>query len=147
MRALARAHPYTHTHTHTHTHTSIYLLTCMREIRIIQIKVVFSGKPKSWYISFNGMDGGGWSRITALYPKVWASPVSPWVKKKSVCNAGAIGDADLIPGFGSSPGWGHGKPFQYFCLEGPMDRGAWWAVVHRVTLSQTWLKQLSTHTP
>ena len=39
---------------------------------------------------------------------------------------------------------GMGIPLQYSCLGNPMDRGAWWATVHRVTKSQTWLKQLST---
>ena len=36
-----------------------------------------------------------------------------------------------------SPGGGHGSPFQYSCLENPMDRGTWRATVHRVTESQT----------
>ena len=45
-----------------------------------------------------------------------------------------------------SPGGGHGSPFQYSCLENPMDRGTWRATVHRVTESQTWLKWLSAHT-
>ena len=38
----------------------------------------------------------------------------------------------------------HSNPLQYFCLENLMDRGAWWARVHRVTKSRTQLKQLST---
>ena len=38
---------------------------------------------------------------------------------------------------------GHGNPLQYSCLENPVDRGAWQATVHKVTKSQTWLKQLS----
>ena len=33
----------------------------------------------------------------------------------------------------------HGTPLQYSCLENPMDRGAWWAAVHGVTTSRTWL--------
>ena len=37
------------------------------------------------------------------------------------------------------------NPLQYSCLENPMDRGAWWATVHRVTQRQTQLKWLSTH--
>ena len=49
------------------------------------------------------------------------------------------------PGSERSPGGGHGNPLQYSCLENPMDRGAWWATVRRVTKSQTWLKCLSTH--
>ena len=36
-------------------------------------------------------------------------------------------------------GEGNGSPFQYSCLENPMDRGAWQATVHGVTKSQTWL--------
>ena len=42
-------------------------------------------------------------------------------------------------------GGGHGNTLQYSCLENPMDRGAWWAMVHRVTKSWTQLKHLSTH--
>ena len=36
-----------------------------------------------------------------------------------------------------SPGEGNGNPLQYSCLENPMDRGAWWAMVHRVAKSWT----------
>ena len=36
-----------------------------------------------------------------------------------------------------SPGGGNGNPLQYFCLENPMDRGAWRAAVHGVAKSQT----------
>ena len=43
-----------------------------------------------------------------------------------------------------SIGEGNGNPLQYSCLENSMDREAWQAMVHRVTESQTWLKQLST---
>ena len=57
-------------------------------------------------------------------------------------NAGDIRDVGSIPGSGRSLGGGHGNPLQYSCLEHPMDRGAWWATVHRVTKSQTWLKRL-----
>ena len=42
--------------------------------------------------------------------------------KVSVCNAG---DPGSIPGLGRSPGEGNGNPLQYYCLENPMDRGAW----------------------
>ena len=43
--------------------------------------------------------------------------------------------------------WGeHDSPLWYSCLENPMDRGAWWGTVHRVTKSWTWLKWLSMHT-
>ena len=41
--------------------------------------------------------------------------------KESAWNAG---DLNSIPGLGRSPGEGNGNPFQYSCLENPMDRGA-----------------------
>ena len=50
------------------------------------------------------------------------------------------------PWVGRSPGGEHGNPLQYSCLENPMDRGAWRAIVHRVSKSRTPLKRLSTHT-
>ena len=48
-----------------------------------------------------------------------------------------------IPGLGRSPGGGHGNQLQYSCLENPIDRGAWWATVHRVSKSRARMKQLS----
>ena len=42
-------------------------------------------------------------------------------------------------------GEGNGNWLQYSCLENPMDRGAWWAAVHRVAQSWTQLKWLSMH--
>ena len=42
-------------------------------------------------------------------------------------------------------GEGNGNPLQYSCLENPVDRGAWRAAVHRVSQSQTRLKQLRMH--
>ena len=49
--------------------------------------------------------------------------------KNLLANAGDIRDLDLIPGWGRSPGGGHGYLLQYSCLENSMDRGAWWATV------------------
>ena len=50
-----------------------------------------------------------------------------------------------IPGSARSPGGGHGNPFQYFCLENPVNRGTSWGSVHRVSKSRTQLKWLSSH--
>ena len=50
------------------------------------------------------------------------------------CNAGDLG---LIPGLGRPPGEENGYPLQYSCLENPMDRGVWWAIVHGVAMSWT----------
>ena len=54
--------------------------------------------------------------------------------KESACN---VGDLGSIPGLGRSPGEGNGNPLQYSCLENPMDRGAWQAIVHGVAESWT----------
>ena len=66
--------------------------------------------------------------------------------KESAYNAGASGDAGLVPVLGRYPGGGHGNPLQYSCLENPMDKGAWSVTVHRVAKSWTQLKRLSMHT-
>ena len=57
------------------------------------------------------------------------------VVKKPPVNTGDKRDEGWIPGLGRSPEGGHGNPLQYSCLEHPMDRGAWWAIVHGVTKS------------
>ena len=51
--------------------------------------------------------------------------------------AGDIRDVGSIPGLGRSPGGGHGNPLLYSCLENPMDRETWQAVVHGVAQSWT----------
>ena len=48
------------------------------------------------------------------------------IVKNPPANAGGTGNMGLIPGSGRSTGGGNGKPFQYSCLENPMDRGAWY---------------------
>ena len=54
--------------------------------------------------------------------------------KEFTCNAG---DSGLIPGSAGCPGEENGNPHYYSCLGKPMDRGAWWAIVHGVVKSQT----------
>ena len=60
--------------------------------------------------------------------------------KNLPANAGYTGS---IAGSGRFPGGGNGNPLLYSCLENPMDREAWWAIVHGVAKSQT---RISTHT-
>ena len=48
-------------------------------------------------------------------------------------NAGDAGEVGSISGSGRSPGVVNGNPLQYSCLGNPMDRGGFWAIVHRVT--------------
>ena len=59
------------------------------------------------------------------------------VVKNPPASAEDIRDAGSIPGSGQSPAGGHGNPRRYSCLENPMDRGAWWAAVYRV--SKSWM--------
>ena len=59
------------------------------------------------------------------------------VVKNPPANVGDARDTSSIPGSGRSPGGGHGNPCQYSYLENPMDRGAWRAIVHGVTESDT----------
>ena len=55
-------------------------------------------------------------------------------------DTGDVGDVSLILGLGRFPRGGHGNPLQYFCLDNILDRGAWQAMVYRVTKSRTRLK-------
>ena len=54
------------------------------------------------------------------------------VVKNLPANATEIRDVGSVTGSGRSPAGGHGKPLQYSCLENPMVRGAWWAIVQKV---------------
>ena len=60
--------------------------------------------------------------------------------KNLPANAGDTEDAGLVSGLGRSPGGEHNNPLQYSCLEIPIDRGPWWAMVHKFAKSQTQLK-------
>ena len=64
--------------------------------------------------------------------------------KNLATNAGDIRDRDSTPGWGRFPEGVHGHSLQYSCLENPKDRRAWWAMVPRVTKSQT--RQATQHT-
>ena len=68
--------------------------------------------------------------------------VAPVVKNPST-NSGDTRDAGSVSGWGRSPGEGNDYPLQYACLETVTDRGAWWAIVHGVTKSDT---RVHTHT-
>ena len=77
-----------------------------------------------WNASLN-LGNASWPRLNGL---LW------WLSgTESAYNARDTGDEGLIPGSGRSPGGGHGNPLQYSCPGKPVDRGAWWATVHRVT--------------
>ena len=63
------------------------------------------------------------------------------MKNPSAC----AGDMGSISGLGRSPGGGYRNPLQNSCLENPMDRGTWWATVHRITESD--MSEATQHTP
>ena len=65
-----------------------------------------------------------------------------WLRRgsESACN---VGNPGWIPESGRSPGKGNSNPLQYSCLENPMNRGVWWATVHRVAKSQTQLSDFT----
>ena len=87
--------------------------------------------PYSYYSSRCSLKGHlSYLRICKNWLLRWPSV------KESACNAG---DPGSLLGLGRSPGEGNGNPLQYSCLENPMDRGTWWATVHGVAKSQTWL--------
>ena len=75
-----------------------------------------------WYLDFVGLWVASNPDVTYCY---WVFPCSS-ISKESVCNAGDVG---LNPGLRRSPGEGSGNALQYSCLENPMDRGAWQAIV------------------
>ena len=77
-----------------------------------------------------------WRRDRLPTPVFLGFPGGSDDKESASCNAEDLGS---IPGLGRSPGEGHGNPLQYSCLENPMDKGAWWAIVHGVTKNWTWL--------
>ena len=53
--------------------------------------------------------------------------------KNLPANAGDVRDVGSIPGLGRFPGGGNGNLLQYPCLENPMNRGAWRAIVSEST--------------
>ena len=55
------------------------------------------------------------------------------VAMNPLASAGDARDVGSVSGSRRSPREGNGKPLQYSCLEKPMDKGALWATVHRVT--------------
>ena len=94
-----------------------------------------------WWIGMPGvLQSMGWQSVR----HDWVTEPTDWLKlvpavKNLPANAEDIGDAGLMPGLGRSSGVGNGNPVQYSYLGNPIDREAWWAVVHRIAKSWTWL--------
>ena len=87
---------------------------------------------EAWWAIVNGVSTVGHDLVTK--PQPW---LPRWPSgRESTCNAEDLG---VIPGSGRFPGGGHGNPLQYSCLENPMNREAWWAIVHGIAKSRTQL--------
>ena len=102
-------------------HTNSHLLT---KILLNYIRVEFYWKLIffSFYLSLYYPT---WAILSYMYYTIlWASQVV-LVLKNLPTNTGDIRVESSTHGSGRSPGGGHGNPPQYFCLENPMDRGAW----------------------
>ena len=102
--------------------------------------LLYSTWNSAQYHVQSGWEGGLGGEWTHVY--VWLSPFAVHLKLSQYCllicytpvqNKGFF--KNVLPG----------NPLQYSCLENPMDRGAWWATVHRVTKTRTWLKRLNMH--
>ena len=89
-----------------------------------------SDEPSSWYRT----------------PVVMEWKIKWVVVKNSPANTGDTGDAGSIPGSRRSPRGRNGNPLQYSCQSNPMDRGAWWTVVHEVAESDVTEVTECTHT-
>ena len=86
-------------------------------------------------------------RVPDWSPASRGSPQVALVVKNPPANAGDVRDMGLIPGSGRPPGEGNDNPLQYSCLENSMDRGAWWAAIHRIAKESDTTEQLThTHT-
>ena len=106
------------------------------------------GECSYWWVRFEDTEGEP-RRVGISMPWITCQYTSKWgfwggsVVKNLPGNVGDARGADSIPGSGRSSGVGNGNLLQYSCLENSMDRGPWWAIVHRVAKSWTWP---STHT-
>ena len=79
-----------------------------------------------------------------LWPSGWASQIA-LVGKEPICQCRRHKRHRFDPCLQKIPGEENGNPLQYSCLENPMDRESWRAVVHGVAKSGTWLTWLSMH--
>ena len=79
-----------------------------------------------------GRDWDSWKCLGLTGSSLRTSQVAQWIKNPPAVHQ-TQADVGSIPGSGRSPEGGHGNPLQYSCLENPMDRGAWWAAVYKVS--------------
>ena len=112
---------------------------------ILAWRIPWTEEP-GWLLSMGSHRvGHDWSDLAAAAFCLLGSPGCAVVKNLPA-NAGNISDVGLIPGSGRAPKGGHGNLLHYSCLKNSMNRGTWWATVHRVIKSRTRLSDKHTHT-
>ena len=117
--------------------STLYNVSCLSCHQVLSILIPFSSLSlPAFPVSHADV---GFLRIVILLCRLgfYEGVLIISVGEESACNAGDVG---VTPGWGRSPGGGHGNPLQYSCLENPMDRGAWRATVQRVTKSRMRLR-------
>ena len=123
-------HTHTYTHTHTHTYTHIHIHTHIYTHIYIHTHIHTHTHIYTHTHTYMLTWGFGASQVVL-------------VVKEPACQCRRCKRHRLNPWVRKIPWGGHGNPLQYSCLDNPMDRGAWRAMVHGV-ISQTWLKWLNT---
>ena len=91
----------------------------------------------AWYMEEIPLQSPEEKRKGSLPNSFLGFPGGPSAKELA-CQCTRLRDTGLLPVTGRSPGGGHGNPLQNSCLENPMDRGAWQATAHRVTVAHDW---------
>ena len=105
----------------------------------------YSGLISFWIDWFDFLAVQGLTRIfssTIQKHQYFSTQPSLWSNsavRNLPAHVGNTGDTGSVPGLGRFPGVGNGNPKQYSCLENSMDmdRRAWQAIVHGITMSQT----------
>ena len=112
------------------------------------VGISLQGLEDEMGLGSQGRPGSGWfhglEHWMDLGGRKWRRGHSRRLRgKESACDAGDVGS---IPGWGKSLEGGNGNPFQYSCLENPMDRGAWKVMVRAVPrVRHNWVTE-HTHT-
>ena len=119
------------------------------KVNIQKTKIMASGPITSWQTDGKTVETVTdfiWGRLQpwnqkmlALWKKSYDQP-RQHIKKQRHYFANKV---MVFPTVCVNVGEGNGNPIQYSCLENSVNRGAWWAAVHGVAQSQTWLKRLS----
>ena len=91
------------------------------------------GRESEWTLGIGDRQGG------LVCCDLWGHKGSDTTERLNWTELNSVGDLGSISGLGRPPGEGNGNPLQYSCLENSLDRGTWWATVHGVAKSWTWL--------